>query len=117
MGYLMNKIYITTSSNELKAFFPEEILYFHSDGSYTQAYLTEERMETLCKPLKDVESSVDPTIFVRINHQTIINLSHIQNLKKGDQLKCTLSNGEEFLVSRRKRNEFIKRIDQTNTFL
>ena len=113
----MKKIYLTTSSNELKPFAPEEILYFHSDGSYTRVYLTRERMETLCKPLQDVESSVDPTIFVRIDHQTIINLNHIQTLQRDKTIICFLSNGEHFHIARRRKKEFLKRLDQSNTLL
>ena len=113
----MNKIYLPTNNNEQRAFDPAEILYFHSDGSYTHVYFMQGRMKTLRKPLKDVESSVDPMIFFRINKQSIINLNHIQSLQRDQKFTCVLSDGERLPVSRRRKKEFLKRLDQTNTLL
>lgn len=56
--------------------------------------------------LKEFEEELSQLGFVRINRTTIVNLAHIKTYTKGEKKAIELTNGETFVVSRRKAHLF-----------
>jgi two-component system LytT family response regulator len=66
----------------------------------------------ISKSLKDFEAILDPSIYCRVHHGSIINLGHISKYVKGEGGYAIMSNGEHVDISRRKKEEFMKLISR-----
>ena len=55
----------------------DEIMYCLSDGSYTNIYLDGGRKFTISKNLKEVETILSDSQFVRIHNSNLVNFSHV----------------------------------------
>ena len=64
----------------------------------------------LSKTLKHVEELINNQLFLRIHKSFLVNLNYISKFDKVDDLKVTLSNGEQLPVSVRKKEEFLHAI-------
>lgn len=89
--------------------FSAEVRYILSNGSYSELYLTDDRKVTLSKNLKQIESIVDDSIFVRIHNSVIVNLMYLEKVHLQDTMEVELDGGEKLPISRRKKSEFMQR--------
>ncbi len=96
-----NSIFIKDSDNYYIAQL-KDIELFHTEGNYTKIFFKDKK-PLLHKPLNKIEQRLDPTIFIRINRQQIINVNHITKVDRWfkGKLKLTLTNGTEVEVSDR----------------
>ena len=109
----LNKSYskISVSTSEGVIFIAiSDILYCEATGSYTQFYLKNNEKLLTSKTLKDYEEMLDGHQFFRIHHSYLINLNEIKRYIRGEGGTVIMSNGNEVLVSRRKKEEFIKKL-------
>ena len=60
----------------------EDILYVQAAENYVQLHLKASR-HLLHVPIATLESSLDPSMFLRIHRSLIVNLRHIQELETG----------------------------------
>ncbi len=78
-----------------------KIQLISTDKPYSAVY-THDRRILDTKSLKEFETELDPTIFLRVHRSTIINATHVKELKSrsnGDY-DATLENGQVIRVSR-----------------
>lgn len=83
------------------------IRLFESRGNYTQIYF-DRNSPLILRSLQQIEDSIDPKQFVRVNRAQIVNIKYIKEIAEwfGDRLKLILTSGEEVEVSRRQVNRF-----------
>ena len=68
----------------------QDIIWVEAAGDYMCVY-TSEQTHILRKTMKELEESLDPSIFIRSHRSTIVNKHYIDKL-------CNQSNGELYLV-------------------
>ncbi|MDZ7934575.1 MAG: LytTR family DNA-binding domain-containing protein [Emticicia sp.] len=80
---------------------PEEVVRLQADVNYTTVYFANGKKTLVATTLKSMESRFGSfPKFVRINKSVIINIDCI---RKKDEEKITLQNGETFIASRRRK--------------
>lgn len=87
-----------------------EILYCEATGSYTILYLVGGEKITTSKPLKDFEELLREHSFFRIHHSYLVNINEIKRYLKGEGGYVLMSNNTELPVSKRKKEEFLKKL-------
>lgn len=86
---------------------PEEIIYCKSDGNYTEVYLKNGDKEVLSKKLKDVESLIGETVFLRVHNSYLVNMKYLKEFIKTDGSYLILENGASIPVSRTKKADLL----------
>jgi len=59
---------------------------------------------------KEYEDLLNDYDFIRVHNSHLINLHHIKNYTRGEGGVVMMSDGTEVDVSRRKKDEFLKRL-------
>lgn len=88
----------------------QDIVRCNSDVNYTVFYLADKSKITVSRTLKEVESMLTESNFMRVHDSHLINFSHIRKYVKGDGGIAIMSDGAEVDISRRKKEEFKKRL-------
>jgi two-component system LytT family response regulator len=88
----------------------KEIIRCQSDVNYTTFYLIEKNKIVVSKSLKEFEELLSEYDFIRVHNSHLINLHYVKNYTKGDGGIVTMADGTEVDVSRRKKEEFLKRL-------
>lgn len=88
-----------------------DIIYCEATGSYTHFFLKNKEKLLSSRTLKDFEEMLSENNFFRIHHSYLINMNEIKRYIRGEGGSVIMSNGNEVLVSRRKKEEFIKRLN------
>lgn len=88
---------------------PTDIRFCNSKGSYTKVNLTDNKIITVSKNLKEIQLLLGDEFFVRIHHSFLINLKHVKKYINTDGCFVEMDNGEKLSVSRNKRPDFLKR--------
>ncbi len=80
----------------------DEILYLEGQGNYT--LLQDEKKQYLvCKTIKDFESILNPSVFLRLHKSYMVNVNKLVRYSPNDGGYVSLSNEKTIPVSRRKR--------------
>lgn len=105
------KIAIPTSSG-VELVDPDDIICVEASNNYSIFYIVNDRKIIVSKTLGDVEKFLSSDEFLRIHKASIINLKQIEsyNLAKsgGD---IAMKNGKKLVVSRRKKQEFVSKME------
>jgi two-component system LytT family response regulator len=99
---------ILTDNKGQHAISLNEILYCIADGSYTDFHLTESKVFTSTKNLKEFEDELPKELFCRIHHGHIINISHIKEVRKGRGGSVIMRDNKELEIAVRRKDEFLK---------
>jgi two-component system LytT family response regulator len=89
-----------------------DIIRCEADGKYTWCFVKEGKNLYSTRSLKDFEEQLEQFGFCRIHHAHLINLNHIKNYTKGDGGQVTMANGDSVTVSKRKKEEFLNRLNK-----
>lgn len=90
----------------------KDIVRCQADINYTTFYLLAKSKIVVSKTLKEFEELLDEYDFLRVHNSHLINLHHVKNYTKGDGGIVTMVDGAEVDVSRRKKDEFLKRLSE-----
>ena len=88
------------------------ILKIEGENVYSVFYLVDGRKITVSRTLKEVEQILSKRNFLRVHKSYIINLKYIKRYIKGEGGIVVLTDGSEVEISRREKNEFLKRINE-----
>ncbi len=88
----------------------QDILYCEATGSYTTLFLKNSDRLVTSRALKDFEELLQEHSFFRIHHSYLINLNEIKRYLKGEGGTVLMSSGAEIPVSKRKKEEFLKKL-------
>lgn len=83
-----------------------EIVSIEGDVNYSDLFLNSGEKIVTTKTLKDMEDLLEnDSSFLRISKSCIINVHYVTDYSKKEPYFLTLSNGKEFEISRRKKQE------------
>lgn len=88
----------------------EDIIRCESDNNYTQFFLKDKTKIMVCKSLKEFAELLEDNNFFRVHQSHLININFIKNYSRGEGGTVMMTDGSEVEVSRRKKEEFIKRM-------
>ena len=88
----------------------KEIIRCEAEVNYTNFFLTSKNKMLVSKTLKEFEELLNDYDFIRVHHSHLINLHHVKNYVRGEGGTITMTDGTEVDVSRRKKEEFLKRL-------
>lgn len=113
----LKKAFQTLSLNKIALEIPkgfifvshDDVLYFEADGMYTNVHLQNNKIELICKPLKHFVDQLETHgIFYKPHRSFLVNLKHIKEFSKKDCYFLIMENKKTIPVSKEKRNDFIK---------
>ena len=87
-----------------------EIIRCQAEVNYTYFFLAAKNKIMVTKTLKDFEELLNDYDFIRVHNSHLINLNHVKKYSRGEGGTVTMSDGTEVEVSRRKKDEFLKRL-------
>ena len=89
----------------------EDIIRLEADGSYSLIHLKDQKPILCTRILKEFETLLeDQESFFRIHRKHLVNLKFISKYHKGDGGYVVMVDGTSIDVSRRKKEEFLKRL-------
>lgn len=88
-----------------------DIISIEADRSYSVIKLVSKKTMTVCKNLTDFQNILDERKFFRIHKSHLINLEHVVRLIRVDSGYVEMSDGSKIIISRRRREEFEKAIE------
>jgi len=99
---------VLPSQDELLFVRIDEIVRCESDNNYTYFYLEKGNRILVSRTLKDYEELLEPMGFFRIHKSSMINMRFLKKYKKGEGGTVTLEDGTQLEVSRRRKDDFLK---------
>ena len=87
-----------------------DIVRCESDNNYTVFYMLNQTKIVVSKTLKEYDDMLDEYHFFRVHQSHLINLRYIKNYIKGEGGVVTMTDNSTVDVSRRKKDEFLKRL-------
>ena len=103
----LNKIAVPTQEG-LLFFDINHIIRLEAQSNYTLIYFDDQPKMMASRTLKEFEEILPVDTFFRIHNSHIINLLFIKKYIRGDGGQVEMKNGDHILVSRRKKDEFLK---------
>ena len=107
----LKKIALPTS-NGLTILPVKDIIRCQAEVNYTNFFLASKNKILVTKTLKEYEELLNDYDFIRVHNSHLINLHHVKNYSKGEGGTVTMSDGSIVDVSRRKKEEFLKRLEE-----
>jgi two-component system, LytTR family, response regulator len=86
-----------------------EIEYAESSSNYTKLFLIDKHSHILSKTLKDVQDVLEDLHFLRVHRQFIINLNHVKEFHRGDNMYVVMKNGENIPVARSQKDKLVEK--------
>ncbi|MCI5058991.1 MAG: LytTR family DNA-binding domain-containing protein [Flavobacteriales bacterium] len=86
----------------------EDILRCESDENYTKFFLKDGSKRLVSKTIKFYEELLTPHNFFRVHRSHMVNLEYVTDYYKGDGGSVKLVDGTEVMVSRRRKEDFLK---------
>ncbi len=87
-----------------------DIISCEARRNYSECLLEKGDTLLVCRTLKEFEDLLEEQGFFRIHHSHIINLHHLRRYVRGKGGYVVMSNGREYEVSVRRKEEFIARL-------
>ena len=106
----LKKIALPTFSG-LTVFPVKEIIHCKAEVNYTNFFFTSGRKLLVIKTLKEYEELLNDCDFIRVHKSHLVNLHHVKNYTRGEGGTVTMSDGTVVDVSRRKKEEFLQRLE------
>lgn len=88
-----------------------DIIRLESDGSYTKIFVIDGSTHLVSKNLGYYEDQLSQHDFLRVHHKHLISLDHVKNYIKGEGGTLVMSDNSSVEVSRRKKEEFLRRLE------
>lgn len=88
----------------------KDIIRCEANDNYTNVYLAGGKKFLVSGTLKHYEELLPEKDFIRIHHSHLINMAHMLRFLKEDGGYAVMSDGSKVEISRRKKEEFLKRI-------
>ncbi len=92
----------------------EDILYLQSNSNYTVFHTGSKGKITVSKTMGEFEPFLEGQNFFRIHHSHLVNMARIEKYIKGDGGFVILADGSELEVSRRRKDDFIRKLEALN---
>lgn len=80
-----------------------QIISLEADGSYTKVHTTSNEVILACRVLKDFESVLNMTLFIRVHRAYIVNLEYVDAFNKASGGVLVMRNEMEVPLSRKEK--------------
>lgn len=87
-----------------------DIIRCQAEANYTRFHLRNGSTILMARTLKEYEIALHERGFVRVHNSHLINLDHIRKYVRGEDGKVMMSDGAVVAVSRRRKDEFRRRL-------
>lgn len=88
----------------------DQIIRCQGEGNYTHIYFVNDKHLLVAKTLVEFEDLLEEFSFVRVHKGHLVNLKHVTAYAKTDGGILHLSNGSKVSVSRRRKDDLLKRL-------
>lgn len=105
---LPNHLIAIPSTNKIDFVKVENIIYLKSEGRYTIFHLIDKQQIVATKNLGEYESLLDASMFFRVHHSYIVNLTHVKSINKSDGNYCELPNNISIPIAKRRQDQLHK---------
>lgn len=92
----------------------EDIIYAEAKDNVAYLHLTDKKEVRLTKSLGWIEEQLDEHGFCRVHHSYVINFNHLKEYIRNEGGFVVMSNGKAISVSRRRKDDFLKRLETWN---
>lgn len=92
----------------------KNIIYAEADDNIALLHLPEKKQVKLTKPLSWVENQLEDFGFCRIHNSYLINFNQMTEFIRNDGGYVIMSDGKAISVSRRRKDEFLARMEKWN---
>jgi two-component system, LytTR family, response regulator len=106
-----NKIAVPTNDG-LEFLLISDIIRIESVSYYSKLFLAGGQVTLVTKLLKDFEELLAPYRFFRVHNSHLVNLRYIRKFSRSEGGQVVMENGDVVDVSRRRREEFLKYLQQ-----
>ena len=106
----LKKIALPTFSG-LTVYAVKDIIYCRAEVNYTHFFFVSGQKLLVIKTLKEYEDLLQDCGFIRVHKSHLINLRHVKDYARGEGGTVTMSDGTVLDVSRRKKEEFLQRLE------
>lgn len=89
----------------------KDIMYCIGEGSYTSFYMNDGGKYVVSKNLKVFEDKLTDINYFRVHKSCLINFNHIKTVSKSDGGAVIMSDEKVILLSKRKKQQLLERID------
>jgi two-component system LytT family response regulator len=89
----------------------KEIIHCQAEVNYTRFFFTGGKKLLAIRTLKDYEDLLNECGFIRVHKSHLINVHHVKSYTRGEGGTVTMSDGTVIDVSRRKKEEFLQKLD------
>ena len=86
-----------------------DIVFAEASNNYTKLVLLNKQQHIISKTLKDVQDVLEARQFLRVHRQYIINLNHVKQFFRGDNMYVVMDNGENIPVARSQKDKLVER--------
>ncbi|WP_264525540.1 MULTISPECIES: LytTR family DNA-binding domain-containing protein [unclassified Flavobacterium] len=101
------KKYILISSFDKVDFIKtDQIICCIADGRYTSIFTLDGKQYVACQNLGKYESDLGDEFFFRIHQSYIVNIAHVNRIKKNEGFFCEMTNNMRLPISNRKHKVF-----------
>lgn len=105
------------SRNGLSYYNIDDIVYIEADGSYAIIHFLEAKPVTISRKVKDFESSLADSGFLRVHKSFVVNMNHISQLHREDSGYLVMSNQAKVPISPKDKEQVLERIRQFCTVI
>ncbi|MEM9022944.1 MAG: LytTR family DNA-binding domain-containing protein [Bacteroidota bacterium] len=88
----------------------EEIVRCQAEGSYTNVFLESKKSFLVSRNLREIESLLEESGFLRVHKSHLINLNHIHKYVRGNGGEVTMSDGAVVEISRRRKDILLEKL-------
>lgn len=106
-----NKIAVPTNDG-LEFVMISDIIRIESVSYYSKLFLVSGQVTLVTRLLKDFEELLAPYRFFRVHNSHLVNLRYIRKFSRSEGGQVVMENGDVVDVSRRRREEFLKYLQQ-----
>lgn len=106
----LKKIALPTFTG-LTVFPVKDIIHCQAEVNYTHFFLNSGQKLLAVKTLKEYEDLLNDCGFIRVHKSHLINVQHVKSYTRGEGGTVTMSDGTVIDVSRRKKEEFLQRLE------
>ena len=85
-----------------------DIMRCEANGSYTDVYIADTSKIIISKPLKELETMLEPYGFIRTHHSHLVNLHQVKRVDKAEGGMLFLNDGTSVPISQRKWEQVIQ---------
>jgi two-component system LytT family response regulator len=85
-----------------------EIVFVEASSNYSRLVLSDKRVFTVSKTLKDVQDVLEESHFLRVHRQYIINLNHVKQFNRNESI-LVMDSGAHLPIARNQKERLVEK--------